>query len=154
MIVARGQAPGLPTRTARLGGRAGGVATAAGVAAGQATWTLATSAGLAALLVASEGLFDVLRLAGAAYLVWLGANALWSAVRGTYTAEEPMGARRLGVTAAFRQGLASNLGNAKMIVFFTSLLPQFAGAGASFASLAALGLVFCTLTFAWLTARS
>jgi threonine/homoserine/homoserine lactone efflux protein len=43
----------------------------------------------------------------------------------------------------------SNLGNPKMAVFFTSLLPQF---GASFGSLLALGLVFCSLTLLWLSA--
>ena len=49
---------------------------------------------------------------------------------------------------ALRQGLLSNLGNPKMAVFFTSLLPQF---GASFPALLALGLVFCSLTLVWLT---
>ena len=52
---------------------------------------------------------------------------------------------------SFRQGLLSNLGNAKMAIFFTSLLPQF---GMSFASMLALGFVFCALTFVWLTAYS
>jgi threonine/homoserine/homoserine lactone efflux protein len=53
---------------------------------------------------------------------------------------------------ALRQGVLSNLGNPKMAVFFASLLPQFApGGSAAFAVLAALGLLFCALTFAWLT---
>jgi threonine/homoserine/homoserine lactone efflux protein len=47
--------------------------------------------------------------------------------------------------------LLSNLGNPKMAVFFTSLLPQF---GSSFGSLLALGLLFCLLTLAWLSAYS
>ena len=50
-----------------------------------------------------------------------------------------------------RQGLVSNLGNPKMAVFFTSLLPQFT-TSPSFGSLLALGLVFCSLTLVWLTA--
>ena len=50
---------------------------------------------------------------------------------------------------AFRQGLLSNLGNPKMLVFFTSLLPQFARTAPG---LIALGLVFCSLTCIWLTA--
>jgi threonine/homoserine/homoserine lactone efflux protein len=58
-------------------------------------------------------------------------------------------ARRLRPRIAFRQGLVSNLGNPKMAVFFTSLLPQF---GSSFASLAAFGLLFCALTVLWLSA--
>ena len=52
---------------------------------------------------------------------------------------------------ALRQGLLSNLGNPKMAVFFTSLLPQFAPGGpGSFAVLLGLGLLFCSLTLAWL----
>ncbi len=58
---------------------------------------------------------------------------------------------RLAPRAAFRQGVVSNLGNPKMAVFFTSLLPQFAPAGdASFSALLALGLLFCAMTLAWL----
>jgi threonine/homoserine/homoserine lactone efflux protein len=49
---------------------------------------------------------------------------------------------------AFRQGVISNLGNPKMAVFFTSLLPQF---GSSFPALLALGVVFCAMTLVWLT---
>ena len=61
----------------------------------------------------------------------------------------------LAPAAAFRQGMISNLGNPKMAVFFTSLLPQFAPAGgASFPVMLGLGLVFCTMTLAWLSAYS
>jgi threonine/homoserine/homoserine lactone efflux protein len=49
---------------------------------------------------------------------------------------------------ALRQGVISNLGNPKMAVFFTSLLPQF---GSSFPALFALGVVFCAMTLVWLS---
>jgi len=52
---------------------------------------------------------------------------------------------------AFRQGLISNLANPKMVVFFTSLLPQFVTRGAAFAPLLLLGFVFATMTLIWLT---
>lgn len=81
VIIAPGQDTALTIRNTLVGGRAGGIATAAGVATGLATWTLATSAGLAALLVASQPLFLALRLAGAAYLVFLGFQALRAAFR-------------------------------------------------------------------------
>jgi threonine/homoserine/homoserine lactone efflux protein len=142
VIVTPGQDTALTIRNTLAGGRRGGVRTAAGVAAGQAIWVVASSAGLAALLVASEPAFVALRLAGAAYLVWLGARSLWAAVRGR-RGEHRATVRR----APFRQGLLSNLGNPKMAVFFTSLLPQFAH---SFPSLLAHGFVFCGLTLAWL----
>jgi threonine/homoserine/homoserine lactone efflux protein len=142
VIVTPGQDTALTIRNSLLGGRRGGLLTAFGVAAGQAVWALATSVGLAALIVAFEPAFVALRLAGAAFLVYLGAHALLRAWRAETT--EP---RRPSRRSPFRQGLLSNLGNPKMAVFFTSLLPQFA---ASFPGLLALGLVFCSMTFVWL----
>jgi threonine/homoserine/homoserine lactone efflux protein len=142
VIVTPGQDTALTIRNTLLGGRRGGVRTAAGVAAGQATWTLAASAGVVALLRASEPAFVAVRLVGAAYLVYLGLATLLR--RGHVVLRADGSSRR-----AFRQGLLSNLGNPKMAVFFTSLLPQF---GSSFGVLVALGLVFCSLTFTWLAA--
>lgn len=155
VIVTPGQDTALTIRNTLLGGRRGGVLTALGVSAGQACWTLAASAGIAALLVASEPLFAAVRLAGAAYLVFLGAQALRDALRPRVPASaEPdvPSTRRVRPWLSFRQGLLSNLGNPKMAVFFTSLLPQFApGGSASFWALFALGLVFCSMTLVWLT---
>lgn len=147
VIVVPGQDTALTIRNTLLGGRGRGVATAAGVATGQAAWTTATAFGVGALLVASEPAFEAVRLAGAAYLVWLGARALWSVLR--RSAPPPRSTRSAqGVHTAFRQGLLSNLGNPKMLAFFTSLLPQF---GTSSPGLLAYGLVFCSLTFVWLS---
>jgi threonine/homoserine/homoserine lactone efflux protein len=149
VIATPGQDTALTIRNSLLGGRAGGIATAGGVATGQATWAVATSFGVAALLRASEPAFLALRLAGAAYLVYLGAQALVAAFRsgGARTAASAS-PRGLAPSVAYRQGVLSNLGNPKMAVFFISLLPQFA---TSFAGLLALGLVFCCLTLAWLS---
>jgi threonine/homoserine/homoserine lactone efflux protein len=149
VILVPGQDTALTIRNTLVGGRRSGVLTSVGVSTGQASWTLAASAGVVALLRASEPAFVTLRLVGAAYLVFLGVQALLSAARGK---REGLGgglASRLTPRIAFRQGLVSNLGNPKMAVFFTSLLPQF---GSSFASLAAFGLLFCTLTLLWLSA--
>jgi threonine/homoserine/homoserine lactone efflux protein len=154
VIVTPGQDTALTIRNTLFGGRRGGVFTAVGVSAGQACWTIAASAGIAALLSASEPAFLALRLVGAAYLVFLGLQALASALRRD-GAHRLIAAPRNGLTAAlaFRQGLVSNLGNPKMAVFFTSLLPQFAGEGSgSFSVFLGLGLVFCTMTFVWLSA--
>jgi threonine/homoserine/homoserine lactone efflux protein len=120
--------------------RGGAQATAAGVAAGQLVWALATAAGVAALLVTSQPAFIALRIVGAAYLLWLGAAALLG--RRGHVREPRAG-------SPFRQGLLSNLANPKMPVFFTTLLPQF---GASFGALALHGVIFAALTLIWLTA--
>ena len=150
VIVTPGQDTALTVRNSLLGGRRGGTFTAGGVAAGQAVWTLAASAGLAALLVASEPAFLAVKVAGAAYLVLLGAQSILHAIRGHAPAAAAHG-RQLTPRAAFRQGLVSNLGNPKMAVFFSSLLPQFVPGTPTFASLFALGVTFCAMTFAWLS---
>jgi threonine/homoserine/homoserine lactone efflux protein len=155
VIVTPGPDTALTIRNTLRGGRAGGVRTAFGVVTGQAVWTVATSAGIAALLVASEPAFRAVKLAGAAYLVFLGAQTLQRALAGSTakTLAAPSSERRPESAAAYRQGLLSNLGNPKMAAFFTSLLPQFApDGGASFVVLLGLGLLFCSLTLVWLTA--
>jgi threonine/homoserine/homoserine lactone efflux protein len=149
IIVVPGQDTALTVRNAAVGGRRSGVLTAAGVASAQVIWTLATAAGLAALLVAWEPGFAALRLAGAAYLVLLGAMLVRDALPRVPRHVQRGGGGTRSRGHSYRQGLLSNLGNPKMGVFFTSLLPQFAS---SFAALLALGAVFAVLTLAWLAA--
>ena len=153
VIVTPGQDTALTIRNTLVGGRRGGVLTALGVVTGQVTWALAASAGLAAVLVASQPVFTTLRLAGAAYLVLLGVQALVAAVRPRGRKEPARPATRPAARTAYRQGLLSNLGNAKVAVFFTSLLPQFApGGDAAFWAMLPLGLCFAALTLVWLSA--
>ena len=155
VIVTPGQDTALTIRGTLLGGRRSGVYTALGVATGQSIWALATSAGVVALLLASEPLFVALKVLGAAYLVYLGMQAVWHAVR---PADEPDlgrasgGPRGLAPGVAFRQGVVSNLANPKMAAFFSSLLPQFvAREEGTFVALLALGLTFALMTLGWLT---
>ena len=151
VICTPGQDTALTIRNTLLGDRRTGAATALGVSAGQATWTVATSAGLAVILAASAPLFLAVRLAGAAYLIYLGARSLLTAMArtdATHVVNPP--ASRLSTRAAFAQGFVSNLSNAKMVAFFISLLPPFAGPHPSFILLLALGLNFSLLTLAWL----
>lgn len=150
VICTPGQDTALTVRNTLAGGRRAGVATAAGVALGQAVWTGAASLGVVALVRASEPVFQAVRLAGAAYLVYLGAHSLLAAARNR-TRETTRPAAPLEPPRALRQGLLSNLGNPKMAVFFATLLPQFAPTGGnSFVVLLGLGLLFCSLTLAWL----
>lgn len=156
VIVTPGQDTALTIRNALLGDRRAGFFTAAGVASGQAVWSIAASAGQAALLLASAPLFAAVKLAGALYLIVIGAQSLVAALHHDAVDRADVGdgrpLRRVGRTAAFRQGLVSNLGNPKMALFFSSLLPQFAPrGGSSFPPLLARGLLFCMLTLAWLS---
>lgn len=137
-------------RNTLMGGRAAGIATGLGVSTGQMVWALATSLGLVALLLASEPVFQAVKLAGALYLIWLGFQALRSALRTGGTTAVPT-RRRLAPMAAFRQGLINDLANPKMAAFFASVLPQFAPAGQGMLSaLLLLGAIFAGLTFGWL----
>ncbi len=153
MIVTPGPDTALTVRNTLLGDRDAGLWTAAGVSAGLATWALFTSAGIAALLVASEPAFLAVRYVGAAYLIWLGVQALVAAARAVPAAPEDSpgdaATERLGRRASFRQGLVNDLANPKIAAFFPSLLPQFA---TDFGALLAFGLLFSAMTFAWLAA--
>jgi threonine/homoserine/homoserine lactone efflux protein len=150
VIASPGQDTALLIRNTLMGGRSAGIATGAGVVLGQSVWGIATSAGLGALIVASQPAFLALRVAGAAYLVFLGLSSLWAALRrrAKLAAGSASPHRRMRGTTALRQGMLSNLGNPKMIVFFLSLLPQFA---TTFAGLELHALLFSGMTLAWLT---
>ncbi|HSS87210.1 MAG TPA: LysE family translocator [Reyranella sp.] len=151
VIMTPGPDTAITIRNTLTGGRAGGVATALGVATGQAIWALATSAGIVALLVASEPLFLAVKYAGAAYLVWLGLQSLRAAFRPAAGQSAIAAVRPLTPRGAFRQGLVSDLSNPKMAAFFTSLLPQFVPPDtAGFVGLVLLGLLFSLLTLFWL----
>ena len=154
VICTPGPDTALVIRNVMVGGRRGGLATAAGSGTGQLVWALATSLGLAALLAASTVLFEAVRLAGALYLIALGGLTLWQAIQGGATAA-PSRPAPPSDRLAYLQGLASNLTNPKMAVFFPSLLPQFVPEGASaFATSLALGALFAAMTFVWLALYS
>ncbi|HXA71970.1 MAG TPA: LysE family translocator [Stellaceae bacterium] len=154
VIMTPGPDTALTVRNTLLGGARGGVFTAMGVAAGQVLWASAASAGVVGLLVASAPVFEALKLVGAAYLMVIGVQTLYSAFRPGSAAPSARGAaRRIGPGRALRQGLVNDLANPKMAAFFASLFPQFVPEGsASFAALMMLGLVFSAMTLAWLVA--
>src|SRR5258705_2113442 len=84
VIMTPGEDTALTIRNTLLGGRPAGVASAIGVAVGQASWTLAASLGVTAVLVASEFAFAAIRLIGVGYLVYLGAQLLLSTNRSSH----------------------------------------------------------------------
>jgi threonine/homoserine/homoserine lactone efflux protein len=146
LIVIPGPDTAMVTRNAVVGGRRSGVYAALGVSLGLTIWTAAAALGIAALLRASQLGFDILKITGAIYLAWVGIQMLRS--RGVVP--DAFGRGASGVRA-LRQGLLSDLGNPKIAVFFTSLLPQFVhGTGSAFVPLLFLGGVFAVLTLFWL----
>jgi threonine/homoserine/homoserine lactone efflux protein len=153
VIVTPGQDTALTIRNTLLGRRVAGVATALGVACGQAAWTVAASVGVTGILVASEPAFLALRIGGAGYLAYLGLRSLQAAFRGSgaYHGPAVISGPRLPAARAWRQGLLSSLGNPKLAIFFSSLLPPFAAPGAAaLPSMLGLGAIFIAMTVAWL----
>lgn len=159
VICTPGPDTALTIRNALLGGRSGGVWTAAGVASGQAVWTVAASLGAASLLRASQPAFLALKLVGVAYLLYLGGHALWAAVkRQPAQVSRPRTGTKPARWRAYRQGLVNDLANPKMAAFFVSLLPQFVPSGvghaAAFGAFLGLGFTFSLITLGWLAGYS
>lgn len=119
VIMTPGPDTALTVRSTLLGGRAGGVFAALGVITGQAIWTLAASAGVAAILVASEPAFMAVKFAGAAYLVFLGAQTLLAALRSRAPEWEvqPTAGGRLRPGLAYRQGLLTSRSRGRATFF-------------------------------------
>jgi RhtB (resistance to homoserine/threonine) family protein len=117
------------TRQTIVNGRRHGLVTSLGVTSGLLVHTAAAVLGLSALLATSATLFTVVKLAGAAYLVFLGVRAIWEARKpGAEPALDESAAEVESVepyVVAFRQGALTNVLNPKVAIMFLSLLPQF-----------------------------
>jgi threonine/homoserine/homoserine lactone efflux protein len=127
---------------ARGGPRTGLLATL-GVASSEIVQIAAVAAGLSALFAAAPAAFTVLRLCGAAYLLYLGIQALRSARRGRPVAAPATGGAPSGLYA-FGRGALTNLANPKSVTFVVALLPQFVDRGLGNVPLqfAVLGAIF------------
>ncbi|MFI7013782.1 LysE family translocator [Streptomyces sp. NPDC050164] len=112
---------------ARQGGQRAAVAATVGLTLGKVFWAAGSVLGLATLLATSRVAYDTLRLAGAAYLIWLGVQALRSARRRP-AVQRPEGlAPGLSAYGGFRRGLVGDLLNPKVGIFYTTVFPQFIG---------------------------
>ncbi|MFD5122499.1 LysE family translocator [Streptomyces sp. NPDC058385] len=140
------------TRRALLAGPADAVRTVGGIATGLLVWGALTIAGLAAVLAASPSTYLTVKLLGAGYLVFLGAQALWQnrpAAPATATHPGSTGDRPTG--SPWRTGLVSNVLNPKIAVFYIGLLPTLAPPQLPSAlAMTLLVLLHAALTLAWL----
>jgi RhtB (resistance to homoserine/threonine) family protein len=153
VIVVPGPDTALVTKNAVLHGRGAALGTALGVNAGLSVWALASAFGVASVLRASDVAFTALKLIGAAYLIWLGIQALRAAGRGGSHAGADVARAAVDGRGGFRQGLLSDLANPKIGAFFTSVLPQFVDPGYSvLVRSLVLGGLFVLMTLAWLSA--
>ncbi|MEV0235486.1 LysE family translocator [Nonomuraea sp. NPDC050786] len=140
-------------RRSAVSGRLYGMAAAMGIAVGVFVWVVVAATGIAALLAASAMAFTVVKVAGAAYLLYLGARALHSALRsgGRFKLDLPDAGGR-GAWAAFAEGLFTNVLNPKAALFFVALVPQFVSSVGSVAPLGetlVLSVIALVGTVAW-----
>jgi threonine/homoserine/homoserine lactone efflux protein len=134
-------------------GRAAGVVTSLGICTGVLGWALAAGLGVSALLATSSAAFTALKLAGAAYLIYLGISTLRAGDVPLSPGAGP--SAEIPWRRAWVQGLVSALLNPKLGVFFLTLLPQFVGPGdAPAMRMVQLILVFDAIGLAWLVTWS
>jgi homoserine/homoserine lactone efflux protein len=108
------------------GGFADALAAIAGTQTGNTLWYVICVTGLGALVTASPLVFQVIKLAGAAYLVWLGVHALWQS---WHAAPDAVGPKLMG--KPYIQATLTQMGNPKAVLFFGALVPQFLDTGAA-----------------------
>jgi len=151
LIATPGPDTALIIRNALAGGPRASTMSALGVAAGTLVWVTASAVGVGIVLERSSTAFTVLKLAGAAYLCYLGVRSLLARPRD----EGPAGASSrspLGDRMALAQGLFSNLLNPKTGAFFVTVLPQFIVPGDPGTRLIVMVAAFEVMLLAWLIA--
>lgn len=134
------------TKNALAGGRRRGLACALGVACSNATQGVLAAAGLGVVIVRIEPLFETIKWAGIAYLVYLAVGALRSAIRGEYDQ-----AVTSGRGTGWWQGYLSNITNPKVLVFYLAVLPQFLGPDSPVFALLVYALSHAALSLSYLT---
>lgn len=131
------------------GGRARGMWAAAGVGTSNAVQGTAAVVGLGALIVDAQPVFQAIKWAGAAYLIYLGVRALRSAVRGDYPTTVTEAGRGAAIRG-WRQGFLSNITNPKVLVFYLAVLPQFLSPAAGPAAMLGFALSHALLSVTYL----
>jgi threonine/homoserine/homoserine lactone efflux protein len=148
LVLVPGPDTAVVVRNTLAGGRRRGTWSALGIAASNAVQGTAAAAGLAAVVVQVEPLFQTIRWLGIAYLAYLGVQSLRSAVRGEY-ADLAGGADGGAALRGFRQGFLSNITNPKVLAFYLAVLPQFLGPDAAVPVLVAFALTHAVIGVAW-----
>lgn len=103
----------------------GAVASTLGIGAGSVMHAIAAALGISAIVATSPTAFEILRYAGAAYLVYLGLQALRSWWTYSNNLDPNQAVVEISTWSVFRRGLITNILNPKIVVFYLALLPQF-----------------------------
>jgi threonine/homoserine/homoserine lactone efflux protein len=152
LIVTPGPDTALIIRNALASGPRASTLSALGVAIGTVVWATAATLGVGVLLEQSSIAFTALKLAGAAYLCYLGVRSLLASGRTDKAETGAVPRHRLPDREAFSQGLVSNLLNPKTGAFFVTVMPQFLVRGDPPLRLTIMVLAFETILLVWLIA--
>jgi threonine/homoserine/homoserine lactone efflux protein len=152
-----GPAFALLLQVSAVHGRRAAFANIAGNSVGVLIWGALAAVGVSALVAANQLAYDILRVVGASFLIWLGARALLATRHRAEAADanEPHGlvsppSASSAVWRAVRRGLVNSLANPKLAVFFVALFPQFLAPGAAVLPTAlAMAVVIVTFDFIW-----
>jgi len=127
--------PGLDTlliiRNTRRGGWKDGISSSFGICCGLYVQALISALGLSVILLQSAWMFGAIKLAGAAYLLWLGCSSIyrvWKTATVFKTVEENPVNSHFSAQQSMTEGLLSNILNPKTLVFYMAFLPQFVNA--------------------------
>jgi threonine/homoserine/homoserine lactone efflux protein len=152
LVATPGSTTAVVVRNTLTGGRAAGLATAAGAALGNTSHATAAGLGLALMLARWPAAFAVVRIGGGAYLAWLGLASLFRVIKHSDgglplpaadgRAADPQRGR------SFKQGLTVNLLNPAIVTFYLVVVPSFLPQGASRWSFVALAAIHVAMAFA------
>ncbi|MDF2036397.1 LysE family translocator [Cytobacillus oceanisediminis] len=149
VVMSPGIDTALITKRTIADGRTDGYKMGLGITAGSLVHTFAAAFGLSAILMQSAAAFEIIKYAGAVYLIYLGLSSFISMKKKKDTGIEPEIKSNMK-KSAFKQGLLSNVLNPKVAMFFLTFLPQFVKTGDNASQqLIIMGIIYTLLSISW-----
>jgi RhtB (resistance to homoserine/threonine) family protein len=149
VVMSPGIDTALITKRTISDGRKDGYKMALGITTGSLIHTFAAAFGLSAILMQSAVVFEIIKYAGAIYLIYLGLSSFISRKKKKITSVENQTYSEMK-KSAFKQGLFSNVLNPKVAMFFLTFLPQFMKTGATATGqLIIMGVIYTVLSITW-----
>lgn len=155
LVVTPGADTALVIRSTLSRGREAGLYTVYGICLGCIVHASASALGLSIILSQSATAFDIVKMAGACYLVWIGIKSLlasWKGHGGTFQVAPSVEPRPSDLSRSFREGLLTNVLNPKVAIFYLTFLPQFVSPqGSALRQSLLLALIHIAIGFLWLS---